>query len=107
MEGRTGSGLQPVPRLENADARPVRPALDTKDPRECEATQPRWSTGRFSAARGNRRREAPSGTGLVPTAPDPIRIQARATYSFPPTSKGRATDLEPVTSSLGSWHSTN
>ena len=46
-------------------------------------------------------------TGPERKAPGPVRIQASPRPSQYGTSKERATGLEPATSSLGSWHSTN
>jgi hypothetical protein len=52
---------------------------------------------------------APTGprTGPAKKMPGPIRIRALGSASRPTTSRERATGLEPATSSLGSWHSTN
>jgi hypothetical protein len=46
-------------------------------------------------------------TGPNKKSPGPIRIPATGTHSNASTSKERAMGLEPTTSSLGSWHSTN
>jgi hypothetical protein len=45
--------------------------------------------------------------GPVKKSPGPIRIPATGTASKSKTSRERAMGLEPTTSSLGSWHSTN
>ena len=45
--------------------------------------------------------------GPVKKSPGPVRIPATGTPSKSTTSKERAMGLEPTTSSLGSWHSTN
>jgi hypothetical protein len=52
---------------------------------------------------------APTGPGTGPKkkTPGPIRIPATASDWNYKTSKERAMGLEPTTSSLGSWHSTN
>ena len=52
---------------------------------------------------------APTGPGTGPKkkSPGPVRIPATASGCDFRTSKERATGLEPATSSLGSWHSTN
>ena len=47
------------------------------------------------------------GTGPKKESPGPVRIPATASDWDFGTSRERATGLEPVTSSLGSWHSTN
>ena len=47
------------------------------------------------------------GTGPTKKSPGPVRIPATATNWNFKTSKERAMGLEPTTSSLGSWHSTN
>jgi hypothetical protein len=47
------------------------------------------------------------GTGRKKKSPGPVRIPATGTPSSLTTSRERATGLEPATSSLGSWHSTN
>ena len=52
---------------------------------------------------------APTGprTGPKKKSPGPVRIPATGTAWDFKTSKERAMGLEPTTSSLGSWHSTN
>ena len=52
---------------------------------------------------------APTAPGMGPEkkSPGPTRIPATGTPSNSGTSKERAMGLEPTTSSLGSWHSTN
>jgi hypothetical protein len=45
--------------------------------------------------------------GPVKKSPGPTRIPATGTPSNSSTSRERAMGLEPTTSSLGSWHSTN
>ena len=47
------------------------------------------------------------GTGPKKKSPGPVRIPAIGTGWNLTTSRERATGLEPATSSLGSWHSTN
>jgi hypothetical protein len=46
-------------------------------------------------------------TGPAKKTPGPTRIRALGNRSHSTTSKERAMGLEPTTSSLGSWHSTN
>ena len=52
---------------------------------------------------------APTGPGTGPKkkSPGPVRIPATGTVWDFATSRERAMGLEPTTSSLGSWHSTN